>query len=78
MKKTEKYNYTPELRDVIKIINEVKKTQTFANASANEPNERVAKVLRTAYKNALIFDLLKLHTALDAWVEAGGKIEEEK
>lgn len=75
--KTEKFNYTPELREVIKIINDVKKTQTFANVSANEPNERLAKALRTSYKTALQFNLLNLHAALGDWISAGGKIEEE-
>lgn len=77
MKKTEKYNYTPELREVLRQINKVKMTLNFANAPANEPNERTAQLLRKHYKIALQSELLNLHTALDDWIEDGGNIEEE-
>lgn len=78
MKKTEKYNYTPEARAVFKYINEVKKTQNCANVPANEQNERMAQILRKTYKTTLQYNLLNLHAALTAWIEAGGKIETEE
>lgn len=78
MKKTEKYNYPPELREVLRQINKVKMTLNFANLPANEPNERTAQLLRKHYKIALQTELLNLHTALDDWIEDGGKIETEE
>ena len=70
------YDYTPELKNVLVYLKEVKDTRKHEKlyADTNTPEEH-KPILRKAYKNALKVALFNLSLALDKWVIAGCKVE---
>lgn len=68
-------NASKQLNDVLKSINEVKKTlrnkkYCYENCESEE--------IRRMFLIVLQSDLLLLHTKLDSWIDAGAPMEETK
>lgn len=66
-------NASKQLSDVLKSINEVKKTlRNKKNCYENCKSEEIRKLFLIVLQS----DLFLLHTKLDSWIDAGAPMEE--
>ena len=73
-----KYQYSPELKNVLQAFRAVKKSYSYRNLADKAWRAEESSILRSAYLTAMRADLLILHSALDAWVSRGAQMEETK
>lgn len=70
-----KYNYTPELKRVLDVLKDVRKSQSYRNLCDSGANEKQVSTIRRAYLASLRCDLINLSLVLDAWIEKGARME---
>lgn len=77
MKMKEKYNYTKKMKEILKCLNSIKKTRTYANTCCGM-ERKYHDTLRKAYLTALKADLMFLNSLLNEWSYDGFKIERDE
>lgn len=73
-----KYNYSPEVMNVLKAYRSIRKTYSLRNACDTVENPEYASVLRRAYLTALKCDFRILLSVLSIWEASGMPMELEE
>ena len=77
VKMKEKYNYTKKMEEILKCLNSIKKTRTYANICCGK-ERKLHDTLRKAYLTTLKADLVILNSLLNEWSYDGYKIERDE
>lgn len=70
-----KYQYSPELKNVLQAFRDVKKSYSYRDLADGAPDAKIASTLRRAYLSSLKSDLLVLYSTLDVWINSGAQME---